>query len=53
MLLQAFDYNISTFSKSWRLDFEVPEKLRVTALGDLQVAELHQLHGILIGGWQH
>jgi hypothetical protein len=35
MLLQAFDHNINTFSKSWRLDFKVPEKLRVTALSDL------------------
>jgi len=53
MLLEAFNYNINTFSKSWRLNFEVPKNLRVTVLSILQAAELHQLRGIIVRGWQH
>ena len=51
-VLHAFEINMSVFRKSWRLDKPVPQRLRMVTLSDLGIAELHQLRGVLLSGWQ-
>ena len=44
--------NLAIFKKSWRLENQVPETLKMKPLDELCAAELHQLRAILSGGWQ-
>ena len=52
LVLDAFERNMSIFGKSWSLDKPVSERLRMVTLSDLAPAELHELRGILLSGWQ-
>jgi len=51
--VQAFDWNLDFFTKSWELNIEVLEKLWINPLGALSVVELYLLRGILQSKWQY
>lgn len=52
-VLEAFDRNVEIFSSSWKVDGDIPTQLRLSALGEVAAADLHQLRAILRSGFSH
>ena len=44
--------DVDIFSKSQRVEVQLPEYLRMKPLAELSVGDLHRLRGILFNGWQ-
>lgn len=51
-VLCEFEKNMEFFSKSWKLEYPVPEHFCTSPLHELTAEELHRLRGVILAGWQ-